>query len=165
MSQQCEQHGINFIFVYTLEAHPGENFPAHRDIEQKLSHDQSLKDRLGVKRPILVDDLGGTGHQLYCGLANMTCVVAKSGRALFRSDWTDPPTIETALEYIQTVGKQRREDMPIVSLFAELVEYRWSDLAKHHEVLKQAGPQAMEDWEQSQRRSAQQSPRPGRIQL
>ena len=49
--------------------------------------------------------------------------------------------------------------------YAELVGYRWSDLAKHHQVLEQAGPQALEDFELSTKRNAQRGPRPGRIQL
>ncbi len=165
MAQEFEKEGFRFIFVYTREAHPGENFPAHRDLEQKMSHALSLKERLKVERSILVDDLTGTGHKQYGELPNMTYVVGKSGRILFRSDWTDPPTIKAALEYIQSASRQRREGLRLAPFYAEIVGYRWSDLEKHHEVLQQAGPQALEDWEQSQKRSSQQAPRPGRIQI
>ena len=165
MAKEYEAERYQFIFVYTREAHPGENFPAHRNLEQKLSHALSLKERSQVQRPILVDDLIGTGHKLYGGLPNMTYVVGRSGRILFRSDWTDPPTIKTALEYIQSASRQRREGTRLAPFYAEIVGYRWSDLEKHHEVLKQAGPQALDDWEQSQKRSSQQAPRPGRIQI
>ena len=37
--------------------------------------------------------------------------------------------------------------------------------AKHHEVLEQAGPQALADFERSTNRRAQGPARPGRIQL
>ena len=165
MAQDYEKEGFRFIFVYTREAHPGENFPAHRNLEQKMSHALSFKERLKVSRSILVDDLTGSGHKKYGELPNMTYVVAKTGRILFRSDWTDPPTIKTALEYIQSVSRQRREGTRLAPFYAEIVGYRWGDLKKHHEVLKQAGPQAMDDWERSQKRSSQQAPRPGRIQI
>ena len=154
-----------FVFVYTREAHPGENYPAHRSFEQKLSQARAFREILDVKRPILVDDLDGTGHELYGMLPNMTYLIGRGGKVLFRSDWTDPPTIGTALDYILAARQQRREGVRMAPFYAELVGYRWSDLAKHDEVLEQAGPQAVEDFERTMKRNAQGGPRPGRIQL
>ena len=118
-----------------------------------------------MQRPILVDDVEGTGHELYGALPNMTYVIDRGGKVLFRSDWTDAPTIEKVLDYILDARKQRREGLRMAPFYAEMVGYRWSDLAKHHEVLEKAGPQALSDWENSQKRGAQQPPRPGRIQI
>ena len=165
MARKYAGQGFNFIFVYTREAHPGENYPAHRSFEHKLSHAGSMRDVLNVQRPILVDDLEGTGHDLYGKLPNMTYVVGTGGKVLFRSDWTDPPTIETALDYILAARQQRRDGMRMAPFYAELVGYRWSDLAKQREVLERAGPQAVSDFERSMKRSSQAGPRPGRIQL
>ena len=89
----------------------------------------------------------------------------RGGKVLFRSDWTDPPTIERVLDYILDARKQRREGLRMAPFYSEMVGYRWSDLSKHHEVLERAGPQALSDWEGSQKRGAQQPPRPGRIQI
>ena len=94
MAKKYADLGFKFIFVYTREAHPGENYPAHQTLEQKLDHARSLKKVLDVQRPILVDDVEGTGHKLYGALPNMTYVIDRGGKVLFRSDWTDPPTIE-----------------------------------------------------------------------
>ena len=165
MAQKYAEKGITFIFIYTREAHPGENYPAHRSLEQKVSQARALQEILDVKRPILVDDLEGTGHEMYGMLPNMIYIIGRGGKVLFRSDWTDPPTIEVALDYILAARQQRREGVRMAPFYAELVGYRWSDLAKHHEVLKQAGPQALEDFERSTKRNAQLGPRPGRIQL
>ncbi len=165
MAKKYADLGFKFIFVYTREAHPGENYPAHQTLEQKLDHARSLKKVLDVQRPILVDDVEGTGHELYGALPNMTYVIDRGGKVVFRSDWTDPPTIEKVLDYILDARKQRREGLRMAPFYAEMVGYRWSDLAKHHEVLEKAGPQALSDWENSQKRGAQQPPRPGRIQI
>lgn len=83
--------GIKSIFLYTREAHPGENFPAHRDMEQKFSHALALRERLNVQRATLVDDIAGAGRHLYGKLPNMSYLISRGGRVLFRSDWTDPP--------------------------------------------------------------------------
>ena len=165
MTPKYAEQGVSFVFVYTREAHPGENYPAHRSFEQKMSQAGALKKLLNVARPVLVDDLEGTGHEKYGTLPNMTYLISSTGRVLFRSDWTDPPTIETALDYILAARRQRREGLRMAPFYAELVGYRWSDLAKHHEVLEQAGPQALADWERSTNRRAQGPARPGRIQL
>jgi hypothetical protein len=134
-------------------------------MEQKLSHAEALRGKLHVERDILVDDITGTGHHLYGKLPNMTYLISRGGRVLFRSDWTDPPTVETALEYILAAREQRREGMRMAPFYAELVGYRWSDSDKHDQVLLQAGSQALEDWRQSSLRRQSQPPRPGRIQL
>ncbi len=165
MAKKYADLGFKFIFVYTREAHPGENYPAHQTLEQKLAHARSLKKVLDVQRPILVDDVEGLGHELYGALPNMTYAIDRGGKVLVRSDWTDPPTIEKVLDYILDARKQRREGLRMAPFYAEMVGYRWSDLAKHHEVLEKTGPQALSDWENSQKRGAQQPPRPGRIQI
>lgn len=165
MAKKYADKEFNFLFVYCREAHPGENFPAHRSFEQKMNHARALKERLHVERPILVDDLEGSGHEVYGALPNMTYIISSTGKVLFRADWTDPPTIETVLDYIVTGRQQRREGMHMAPFYAEFVGYRWSDHDKHDEVLVYAGPQAVSDWKENMQRSAQSAPRPGRIQL
>jgi hypothetical protein len=53
-------HGFASVFLYIREAHPGEHFPAHRTFAQKLAHARAFRERFGIERPILVDDLVGT---------------------------------------------------------------------------------------------------------
>src|SRR5213082_2829201 len=98
MAQEYASKGYAFVFVYVREAHPGENYGAHQNIEQKLAHAQAFRELRKIERPILVDDLAGTGHKLYGELPNMTYLIGRGGRVLFRSDWTDPPTIELFLD-------------------------------------------------------------------
>ena len=62
MAKKYTDLGFKFIFVYTREAHPGENYPAQSTLEQKLDHARALRQVLDVQRTILVDDLEGTGH-------------------------------------------------------------------------------------------------------
>ena len=90
MAKEYEAEEYQFVFAYTRDAHSGENFPGHRNLKQKLSHALSLKERWQIKRSILVDDLIGAGHKLYGGSPNMTYVVSRSGRILFRFDYSVP---------------------------------------------------------------------------
>lgn len=165
MAREYEAKGFNFVFVYTREAHPGENYPAHRSIDQKLEQARAFQSLMDIKRPILVDDLQGTGHDLYGTLPNMTYLVSQAGRVLFRADWTDPPTIRFALDYVLDARARRREGLRLGPFYAELVGYRWTDQAKFQAGLVRAGPQAVEDFARAMQRGPGQAPRPGRISL
>jgi hypothetical protein len=165
MARDYADKGFGFVFLYTREAHPGENFPAHKTMEQKLSHAQAFKEQFQIARSILVDDLVGTGHKLYGMLPNMTYIVGRGGKVLFRADWTDPPTIETAIRYIQNARARRREGLHMAPFYAEIVGYRWNSPAKVMEGLNRAGPKAIEDFERAMERTKKAGPRPGRIEI
>ena len=72
MAKAFADKGFTFVFVYVREAHPGENYPAHTSMEQKIAQAQAFREHCNIERPILVDDLSGTGHLLYSDLPNMT---------------------------------------------------------------------------------------------
>jgi hypothetical protein len=165
MARAFAPKGISSIFLYTREAHPGENYPAHRSFEQKLAHARAFKAEFKIERPILVDDLIGSAHKLYGLLPNMTYLISRSGRVLFRADWTDPPTIEYAINYVLSSRARRREGLRLTPFYAEFVGYRWNDPAKFQEGLIRAGRQAVEDFARAMERRSKQGPRPGRIEL
>ena len=47
MAREYEPEGFSFLFVYTREAHPGENYGPHGSMEQKLAHAQAFQERGG----------------------------------------------------------------------------------------------------------------------
>ena len=59
IADRYRDHGVNSIFIYTHEAHPGEYYPYLTSMKQKFKHARDLGDILGVTRPILVDALDG----------------------------------------------------------------------------------------------------------
>jgi len=61
-----------WVFIYTREAHPGENVPRHDGAEAKLARARLLRDEAGIGRDILVDELSGTAHRGYGMMPNMT---------------------------------------------------------------------------------------------
>ncbi|MBI2089471.1 MAG: hypothetical protein HYT78_12140 [Deltaproteobacteria bacterium] len=165
MAKEFARKNIDFIFLYTREAHPGENYPAHRSFEQKLAHARAFREHFKVERPILVDDLAGSGHNLYGMLPNMTYLIGRSGKVLFRAEWTDPPTIEYAINYVFQSRSRRRDGLRLAPFYAEFVGYRWNDPAKFQEGLRRAGQQAVDDFARTTQRWQKQGPRPGRIEL
>jgi len=165
MAKGFAAKGIISIFLYTREAHPGENYPAHRSFEQKLVHARAFQAEFKVERPILVDDLTGTAHKLYGSLPNMTYLISRGGKVLFRADWTDPPTIEHAINYVLSSRARRREGLRLAPFYAEFIGYRWNDPAKFQEGLVRAGQQAVDDFDRAMKQRLKQPLRPGRIEL
>ncbi len=163
MAKEYGPKGFNFVFVYAREAHPGEHYGPHRSMEQKLAHARAFKEALHIERPILVDDLIGTGHRMYGALPNMTYVIGRSGRVLFRSDWTDAPTLEFFLKYSLSIRERRRSGERLTGFYAEFMGYRGSDREKFWQGLEVAGPQATEDFARAMQRWNSQGDNPGSL--
>jgi thiol-disulfide isomerase/thioredoxin len=161
MARAYADQGFASVFVYTREIHPGEQIPPHRSFAQKLAHARDFAERYQVERPVLVDDLAGTGHHLYGLLPNMIYLVSRAGRVLFRSDWTDPPTLRAALDYLIAARARRREGWRLRPFYVESVGYRWSDPPTFQEGLALAGPQAVEDFARAVERWSSGSPLKG----
>src|SRR5688572_10574457 len=90
MADEYRDHGFEFLFVYTREAHPGERWPAHRTFEQKLAQARAYQERIRCRRDILVDSLDGTAHRLYGERPDMTWMLDRTGVVLFKSFWSRP---------------------------------------------------------------------------
>jgi len=165
MAKAFAEKGTTFLFVYTREAHPGESYPAHSSMEQKLAHARAFRAHQHIERPVLVDDLSGTGHLQYGDLPNMTYLIGRGGRVLFRSDWTDPPTIELMLNYVLNVRERRRAGERVTGFYAEFAGFRVNDRAKFMETLKVAGPQAVDDFARMVKIWAQQPAETGNLEV
>ena len=137
---------LQSVFIYCREAHPGENYPAHQTFEQKLRYARDFRDHFNVRRPVLVDDLEGTAHRAFGTLPNMTYVLNQAHTVLFRANWTDPPTIRLALDYLFNVLDRRRSGLRLNPFYAELHGFRWVDDDAFFEGLELAGEQAISDF-------------------
>ncbi len=100
MAKELADHDVQFLFMYTREAHPSDRYPRHTTLEQKIGVAQTMAERLDFERPMLVDDLDGTLHHAYGRLPNMTYTVNRGGTILYRAAWTDPRTIQVALDQV-----------------------------------------------------------------
>ncbi len=96
------------MFVHTREAHPGENVPQHDTFEDKLTCARLLREETGIRRPILVDDLSGTVHRRYGAMPNMTWVIDRGGRVVYKANWTSAANVEAfAGRYLDARGSAR----------------------------------------------------------
>lgn len=137
---------IGSIFLYTHEAHPGENYPHHTSFVQKLEHANALRDILGVTRQIVVDSLAGDCHRAYGTMPNMTWIINKAGTAVYKSDWSDSNSVENAIIYYLDVQKRRRDGERMAPFNVQRLDYRVQDKEKFEEGLKRSGPKAYREF-------------------
>lgn len=105
---------VEFFFVYTREAHPGENLPAHLTYEDKVKAAELLRESEGIEIPIIVDEASGKIHRKYGKLPNPTFIIDKSGRLAFRSLGTRASVINTALDELLEVEREEGKDHAVV---------------------------------------------------
>jgi len=133
--------GVGSIFLYTHEAHPGEHYPHLTSLDQKIRHAHQLKDKLGVTRPILVDALDGACHR-----ANMTWIFNRTGRPIYKSDWSDAASVANALDYFLEVQHRKKNKERLAPFHVERLDYRNHDRSAFFEGLERSGPKAVKEF-------------------
>jgi peroxiredoxin len=105
---------IEFLFVYVREAHPGERVPAHRSAAAKVQAAALLRDEEQLRMPIVVDEVNGPIHRKYSKLPSPAFLIDRSGRVAFRSMWTNPQELSSAIEELLEQQRERRTDHVVV---------------------------------------------------
>src|SRR5258708_38505795 len=77
---QLRGDDIEFLFVYTREAHPGERLPAHGSLNQKTSAAKILRDEQNLRMPVLGADTPRTIPRTYSNIPTPPSLIAKSTR-------------------------------------------------------------------------------------
>jgi hypothetical protein len=131
---------IVFLMVYVREAHPGENLPQPRTLEQKLEHARTLMKRDDIPWPIAVDDPEGRLHRAMDSKPNAAFLIDRGGQIVFRALWAgDERALRGALEAVAQGERpprpeSRRRFVPMAKGMGQM-----------REVLHQAGPRAERD--------------------
>ena len=146
IADKYADQGVGSIFLYTHEAHPGENYPHLTSMEQKREHAHELRDTLGVTRPIVVDALDGACHRTYGSMPNMTWIFSRSGNPIYKSDWTDSNSVENAIVYYLDVIRRRRDRVRLTPFRVERLDYRTSDTEGFYKGLERNGPKAVREF-------------------
>jgi hypothetical protein len=147
LAKEFGPQGIDFVFVYVREAHPGETYPCHTSIEEKVSNAQDMVKRWSIERRMLVDGLDGSVHQAYGSLPNMTYILGVGGTVIYRASWTDERTIRMALEQIMYERGERRNRTRVTPYYVDWIPQRVNDRIKFVEALADdVGPRAVDEF-------------------
>jgi hypothetical protein len=140
----CEYNdkGVQFLFVYVREAHPGERLASHRSMSDKAQAAERFQADEGIEMPVLVDDLRGSIHKRYGKLPNPTYLIDKSGRIAFRCLWTRPSAVESALQELRDRQREREVEHAIVQGGEDAAMPSAFSLLRMHRALDRGGRQA-----------------------
>ncbi|MCA9983516.1 MAG: hypothetical protein KDE59_04455 [Anaerolineales bacterium] len=137
---------VGSVFLYTNEAHPGENYPHLTSMAQKFHHAHALSEVYGVDRTILVDSLDGACHRTYGSMPNMTWIFNRAGIPIYKSDWSDSNSVANALDYFLDVAHRRRDKVRLSPFRVERLDYRDSDRDQFFAGLERNGPKAVQEF-------------------
>jgi hypothetical protein len=149
LADDYADRGMGSIFLYTQEAHPGENYPPLTSMEQKFANAADLRDKLGVTRQIYADAFEGDCHWGYGSMPNMTWIFNAKGVPLYKSDWSDAASAENAVAYFLDVETRRKSGEVLVPFNVERLDYRNNDTRAFFEGLALAGPKAVEEFKKA----------------
>jgi hypothetical protein len=147
IAEQFADQKVGSIFLYTNEAHPGENYPHHTSFEQKLQQAQALRDVYGVDRPIVVDALAGACHLAFGGMPNMTWIFTRAGLPVYKSNWTDSGSVANMLDYLMQIKQRRRDGERVAPFMVERIDYRTKDEEGFYAGLARSGPKAVTEFD------------------
>lgn len=129
---------IDFYVLYTREAHPGQNYPAHRSLDAKLQCAADLVREEGVGRTLLVDDVDGKIHQAYGAMPNSVYLIGSDGVIAHRADWVDPGYLEQQIDILLEAGGKGAAVSP-TSLSGNFTQVDSSAMATALRVFTRAG--------------------------
>jgi hypothetical protein len=95
---------VSFVEVFIRQAHPGPGAPTYQRFEQKLEDARRYAREEHIPWDVVVDDLEGTVHQTYGGLADPTYLIGADGRVSFYNTWTHAPTLHRAIDALLQQG-------------------------------------------------------------
>jgi hypothetical protein len=145
MAARYADRSVRSVFLYTREAHPGEFYRHHTSMEVKRRHARALQAEFSLKRPVLLDDLGGTAHRAYGSLPNMSWIIGPGGIIHYKATWTDPADIEDALKDVLRDVKRRAKG-GLLPYHSARLRWRGRDDEKFRARLEKNGPQAVTDF-------------------
>jgi hypothetical protein len=152
LAYRYASRAVRSVFIYTREAHPGENYRHHASMDDKRRNAAAFREHSGIRRQILLDDLNGSAHRAYGLLPNMTWIISRGGFIHYKSAWTSPSDVEDALEGILNFLANRAKQQWI-AFYSERTAWSTRDQAKFKQGLIRSGPQAVADYERMLQKS------------
>jgi AhpC/TSA family protein len=117
---------VEILTVYNREPHPGEKYPHHSSLEQKMQHARDWLAQDPMPWTVLVDTLDGEVDRQYGPLPNSAYLIGRSGRVAFRALWAGQESLlredieqllerEAAGEDPVVLGEQEKLGIPPLS--------------------------------------------------
>ncbi len=147
LSHKYRECDFEFLIIYVRESHPGEHFPHHRSVEQKVAHARKLKELEEVELRILVDGLEGGVHRQYGHLSNMVYLIDRQGTVVYKSDWTDTAELDEVCASLIHLEEMKKQGVPIIRKgISERMHWIPMDPVLRESVYRRSGEKAIQDY-------------------
>lgn len=90
--------------MFIRQAHPGPGARPYRTFEEKLEDARRYAGEERIPWLVVVDDVEGTVHQAYGGLADPSYLIGADGRVAYYDMWTHAPTLHEAMSALVAQG-------------------------------------------------------------
>jgi len=141
--------GVEFLFIYVKEPHPGDVYPHHTSMEQKTKVALELQQLEEIRFPVLVDELNGLVHRAYGARPNPVFVVHRNGRLVYRAGHAEPAPLREYLEHLLLWDQVNERQLPTHNMYLEQIRFIIPDGPLHKKIVKRAGPKAVREMQAS----------------
>jgi hypothetical protein len=97
-----------------------------------------------------MDDFAGTAHQAYGLMPNMTWVIGRGGRILYKADWTSARNVEVFLQRYEEGRRHRPAAGAVAAYLTEQIEYRDVDREVFYARLRRNGSRAYTEFKRAE---------------
>lgn len=141
--------GVQFLLIYVREPHPGETYPHHASIAQKLAVAKELQNLEEVRFPVLVDELDGRVHRAYGNRPNPVFIVSRKGQLVYRAGHAEARPLREYLEELLLWDQVETQGLPTHTMYMEQIRFIIPDGPLHQKVVQRAGPKAVREMQAS----------------
>lgn len=89
--------GVEFVFVYTREAHPGPLLPPHDSLDLKIERAKALREQESLLMPMVIDSMDGATHKAWGTFTNPVYMVNRWGVVIAKSAFLDTSVLSGVL--------------------------------------------------------------------
>ena len=146
LADNFSDESVGALYIYTHEAHPGENVIIHRSMADKF---EMAKRQAEISEPVwqfLVDSLDGACHRAFGAMPNMCWIFTRDGQAVYKAEWTVPHNVQYALRCLLHLDSQLSEQEAVLMHTSEVVMGVTLDMEDHDCIMEDNGPQALDEF-------------------
>ena len=114
---------IEFCYVYTREAHPGQAIGAHASMDEKLANATELRRQEPFSFPLVIDTLDGAIQKTWTDLQfnNPVFLVNRSGTVVYKSAWLDSSELPQVLADVALWDAKSPTELTIKKSYSERI--------------------------------------------
>ena len=138
---------VQFVLVQVREAHPGAELNQPLTQQEKRERAQHMREAMGVRWPVLVDDIDGSLHRMLDTMPNSLHIVGTDGEILYRALLAGDAGVEDAIASIVAGDRPRRAESQSMLPMLESAGFIHDTLVRagagaYADVIKSAPPMA-----------------------